>query len=114
MAMASTTSSTSDTVVNWIKSLKEFPPLPYEALMEHLNKSGRKEFGSKCYKFYAESFIHDVFVSVSDMNKNTFKAKARCYRSQRKNESPHNIFINFKKHENNLCVDGATCSCKAG
>ena len=52
----------------------------------------KKDIGSKGYKFFTESYIHDVYVGY-DEGAGHATIKASCFRSQRKNEEPHKLSL---------------------
>ena len=61
------------------------------------------------YRFFVQGYLHKL--SVSEHHGDVV-AKAKCFRSMRKNEAPHAL---------NVCFDAATklislssCNCKAG
>lgn len=98
---------------SWTKSLKDLPSITYDVIQSHLSKTGRSVVGEKGYKFFAESFIHEVF--AAKLGENLHKLKAKCYRSQRKNEKPHELHIEILKNiDGNIKVGNGSCSCKAG
>jgi len=74
-----------------------------------LEKGGKKHAGEKSYKFFREGYVFDVYVAASSPK----VAKSRCYRSLKKNEEPHFIYIYFKDDELAL-VEKAHCSCVGG
>ena len=75
---------------------------------------GKKDIGSKGYKFFTESCIHDVYVGYEEGAGHT-TIKASCFRSQRKNEKPHKLSLKCGSGENgDAKVLETSCSCKAG
>ena len=102
----------------WVKSLSLLPKILYPNIQEHLKGCSKKNIGEKGYKYFVESYIHDVHVAVIPGRTQVSKVKARCYRSQKKSETPHSM-------ELDVCGNGgdeggqtkilkAKCSCKAG
>lgn len=71
----------------------------------------KKQFSSlsteKGYKYFLEGYIHNVKIDVSREEK---IVKAKCYRSQRKSEKPHDVYVCLLSSE----ISEAQCSCKAG
>ncbi|XP_068728761.1 uncharacterized protein [Montipora capricornis] len=65
------------------------------------------------YKFFHESYIHDVEVRLAMNDDEGVTIRAKCYRSMKKNEEPHNLLVVFKR-EREPCVDSFRCSCAAG
>ena len=76
----------------------------------------RKCYVDKSWKFFKESYIHDVYVTSAPVtDTGNFFAKARCYRSLKKHEQPHFMFFRFiAKGDKTVSVLQAHCSCKAG
>ncbi|XP_070537197.1 uncharacterized protein [Ptychodera flava] len=111
-------SPTSDisSVHKWTSSCESLPVgFSYVQVMNHVKKSG-KIFGDyvekpldKGYKFFYENYVHDVKISKTDTK---CLVKGKCYRSQKKNETPHFVSLS-------LCLETAEvldskCSCVAG
>ena len=64
--------------------------------------------------FFTESDIHDVYVGY-DEGAGHATIKASCFRSQRKNEEPHKLFLKCGRGDNgDAKVLETSCSCKAG
>ncbi|XP_056016152.1 uncharacterized protein LOC125677134 [Ostrea edulis] len=81
-----------------------------EETIKTLNKSeGCKEV-SKGYKYFSEKYISDIRVYKLD---DGCVVKARSYRSQKKNESPHTIEIHLKSGPI-FERDDSSCSCPIG
>ena len=57
----------------------------------------KKEIGEKGYKFFTENYIDDVFLKEEDGRVGTCEVKGRCYRSQKKNETPHTVKLKIAK-----------------
>ncbi|KXJ17593.1 hypothetical protein AC249_AIPGENE24412 [Exaiptasia diaphana] len=70
--------------------------------------SGSKEL-SKGIKYYSEKFIRDVKLLPSS---DRIGIQARCYHSQRKNETPHSIKITMSPSQPEVLE--AVCSCSIG
>ena len=60
------------------------------------------------YIYFSESYIHDIKVCGESCG--NVSVEAKCWRSLRKNETPHKLCTDFK---NEKLVE-ACCSCKAG
>lgn len=67
------------------KSLVISPKITYNTICEHLKGCAIKQIGEKGYKFFVESYIHDVHVATCF---DTAKVKSRCHRSQKKKVNP--------------------------
>ncbi|XP_077974294.1 uncharacterized protein LOC144429919 [Styela clava] len=88
--------------------LKYLPDFSFDDVTEYAEKhAGNGNSTKRGYKYFWESFIHDYKV-FQDGQK--FLIKARCYRSQRKNEPPHSLFVTLRRNN----VLSATCSCTVG
>ncbi|XP_046577620.1 uncharacterized protein LOC124285440 [Haliotis rubra] len=74
-----------------------------------LTISGKSQMG-KGYKYFSEAYIHGL--RVVPTGNGDVRVTALCYRSQRKNESPHQVEIYFSCDP--LTVETATCSCAIG
>lgn len=70
-------------------------------------KSWTSKQNSRGYQFFAEGYIHDVFTHESDSI-----IKAKCYRSQKKNATPHRLHIQFSAAMDSILE--AHCTCEAG
>ena len=86
----------------------------YLNIVEHAKKTGRDAKSyvekplKKGYKFFYENYCHDVCCRFND---NEIHVKGKCFRSQRKNERPHNVTVTLSVTGN---VKNAKCSCAAG
>ena len=49
----------------WTKNLRLLPKFTTQQIQTHLEGYGKKDIGSKGYKFFTESYIHDVYVRFS-------------------------------------------------
>lgn len=100
--------------LNWTKTLRPLPKFTIEQIHNHLEDCGKKDIGSKGYKFFTESYIHDVYVGY-DEGAGHATIKASCFRSQRKNEEPHKLSLKCGRGDNaDAKVLETSCSCKAG
>ena len=105
----------------WTKNLCVLPNFSTEQIEKPVQGCGKKEIGSKGYKFFSENFIHDAYVgfkrsegSLAENGICTISIKARCFRSQRKNEEPHNLMLKCKAdNRGSATVIATLCSCKA-
>ena len=98
----------------WTKSLQNLAKVSSITIANHLKGCGKREIGEKGYKFFTENYIHGVFVKKEDGGGGTCEVKGRCYRSQKKNETPHTVKLKIAEREGRGNVEGAECSCKAG
>ena len=81
-------------------------------IAKHQEHCPRTTAATKSYNFFCESYIHDVYVAL--MN-GEWLVKGRCHRSQRKNETAHNIKLRFETRGSTSCdVSSSSCSCAAG
>jgi len=86
----------------------------YINIVDHAKQSGRNSSSyvekplEKGYKFFYENYCHDVLCGQND---GEVHVKGKCYRSQKKNQTPHNVLIKLSKSGN---VNMARCSCAAG
>lgn len=64
---------------------------------------------SRGYKFFVEGFIHDVWINESKPS-----VKAKCFHSQKRNEKPHNLVLEFRKENDFLNLKECHCSCEVG
>ncbi|PFX14395.1 Receptor-type tyrosine-protein phosphatase F [Stylophora pistillata] len=62
----------------------------------------------KAYKFFAEPYLHEIKVSYTT---DYVARTAKCFRSMKKTESPHNISANIELKDKSL---SGKCSCVAG
>ncbi|XP_052798027.1 uncharacterized protein LOC128230070 [Mya arenaria] len=76
---------------------------------DNKTSSGEKSI-DKGFKYYSESYIQDLKVSKTD---NGCRLDGKCYRSQRKNENPHQLNVSFKNDEN-IEITSSWCSCPIG
>ena len=98
--------------VSWTKSLACLPKFSYFVIHDHLKDCGKKEIGDKAYKFFLENYVHDVY--VCQLSESVSIVRARCHRSQRKNEDPHKLQIEVTDRNGEANISRAKCSCKAG
>ena len=100
--------------LNWTKTLRPLPKFTIEQIHNHMEDCGKKDIGSKGYKFFTESYIHDVYVGY-DEGAGHATIKASCFRSQRKNEEAHKLSLKGGRGDNaDAKVLETSCSCKAG
>ncbi|KAG5863560.1 hypothetical protein JTB14_021826 [Gonioctena quinquepunctata] len=93
---------------DWSKDISRFQAFSFGSAEKFfISKSWTCRQGSRGYKFFAESYIHDVFAHKTD-----FIIKAKCYRSQKKSESQHRLHLQFSPSMDAV-VEGH-CTCEAG
>ena len=63
--------------------------------------------------FFIEGYLHDV-VAHHHVESQTFYLKALCYRSLRKSEPPHKLWLAISTKQPNFDVLGSSCTCVAG
>lgn len=61
----------------------------------------------KGLNYFTQGYIHDIKIFNSD---ESVQAAARCWRSMRKNQSPHRLHLEIK----NDSINESHCSCKVG
>ena len=111
MATASSTHVPRD---GWLKDTKCLPRMfGHDCIMQHIQKSGKHSMYvekplQKGYRFFFENYVHNIEAVKQE---SFVYVRARCYRSQRKNESPHSINIRLSDDGH---VADAKCSCAAG
>ncbi len=72
----------------------------------------------KALNYYTQGYIHDIRIATTERDvtgpstssSNSVHVRGRCWRSMRKNESPHTVFLDIGREK----VSDAHCSCKAG
>jgi len=108
----STKTSGSINDIKWTKSLLKLQKLGSGTVTSFLENTGKKELGPKGYKLFVENYVHDVYTASLPADSTTMTlVKARCFRTQRKNEIPHSLQITIDANgESHNC----NCSCKAG
>ena len=113
MASQSGISSDENSLV-WTKNLSFLPKFTTEQIQKHLEGCSKKDIGSKGYKFFTESYIHDVYVAHDPGARGKTIVKGLCYRSQRKSEEPHKLSLKCESDDNGVAnVVQTFCSCKA-
>nr|XP_022300975.1 uncharacterized protein LOC111109184 [Crassostrea virginica] len=99
-------SSSSATATAFTKDLSLVPEITFafveEFIKSHSTSSGKEQM-TKGFKYYSEQYVHSVSVYEDDEG---CLVKGKCYRSQRKNESPHDVkvLINHEKVEYSFCT----------
>ncbi|XP_045214744.1 uncharacterized protein LOC123564895 [Mercenaria mercenaria] len=99
----------SSSSLNWSKKLNEIPKFTILQIADYIKVRGKNRAFEKGYNFFIESYVHDAFVCKTDSK---FLVKAKCWRSQKKNELPHILSAEICLKESNV-LDGQ-CSCIAG
>ena len=104
------------------KILDDLPPFTYNTIVKYVRNSGKNIQNSPHYmvmkpfergvNFFIEGYLHNVLVKLHEGSK-TFYIRALCYRSLRKNESPHKIRIAIST-EQPYDVLASSCTCVAG
>ena len=85
--------------IQWWKSLSfdekfEFSfEVYYRKIQKHLEGCGKKDVGSKGYKVFTVSYIHDVYVINDQRARGKKILKGLCFRRQRKSEEPHKLSL---------------------
>lgn len=92
------------------KSLQCLSNFKFDVAAMFLKENGfMQRNNSKGYKFFCEGYVHDTWTFCGDIN---IEVKAKCYKSQKKNDDPHRLCLIMQKGSNNI-ID-ANCSCEAG
>ena len=100
-----------------MRSSPNFSPITW---VNWLGKGGKKNAGDKSWKFFKGGYIHDIYIGnelnemPSSESPQLFYCRARSYRSLRKNEEPHYLFIESCSQDNRASISHAHCSCKGG
>ena len=66
-----------------------------------------KKASEKGLNYFTQGYIHEM--KISDVH-GTVRVDAKCWRSMRKNQPPHNLHIEIGKDT----LSESYCSCKAG
>ncbi|XP_070549356.1 uncharacterized protein [Ptychodera flava] len=96
----------------WTRCLFRLPELSYgevETFVKREAKTPRRTL-QRAHKFFFEEYIHKYEVQVFD---NGVKIRAKCYRSLKKNESPHSILVTLSG-TSPCAISHWQCSCAAG
>ena len=80
--------------LNWTTTLRPLPKFTIEQIHNHLEDCGKKDIGSKGYKFFTESYIHDVYVGY-DEGAGHATIKASCFRSKKKLTGLHDSYSSW-------------------
>jgi len=72
-------------------SLEKVPKVSFITIAKHLTGCGKKEVGEKGYKFFAENYIHNVFVKEDD--RGSCFVKALCFRSSTRSSTRSKYYI---------------------
>ena len=104
------------------KMLDDLPPFTYNSIVKYVRNSGKNIQHSPDYmvmkpfergvNFFIEGYLHNVLVKLHKGSK-TFYIRALCFRSLRKNESPHKIRLAIST-EQPYDVLASSCTCVAG
>lgn len=94
----------------YTRDLSLVPDISFSFVEKFIQKSssssGREQM-TKGFKYYSEEFVHSVAVYQDETG---CLVKGKCFRSQKKNDSPHDVKI-LITHDN---VHSAFCSCTIG
>ncbi|KAK3099804.1 hypothetical protein FSP39_010007 [Pinctada imbricata] len=93
--------------------LSSLPDLNFsfvESFLEKQSKSSGREQMNKGFKYYSEGYIHAIKL-YPDESTDICTVKGKCYRSQKRNESPHEIEIVVHKDKT---ISSSNCSCTIG
>ena len=61
----------------------------YRKIQKHREGCGKKDIRSKIYKFFTESYIHDVYVAHDQGARGKKNLKGSCLEASEKSEEPH-------------------------
>lgn len=109
--------------LNFTKCFSEVPQFVPATWADWISTAGKGDTGNKSWKFFKEGYIHDIYVGLRDLGQASGSTvtnvkpnviRARCHRSMKKNEEPHNVYISFEKGKNRAKLISGHCSCKAG
>jgi hypothetical protein len=85
--------------------------LPHVVNIEYFkDKSLTGRSKEQGYNYYILGYIHSV--NLCKINDDEVDIKAKCYKSMRKNEPPHKVYITVRINEK--YISDSSCSCVAG
>ena len=94
--------------LRWCKSFLGLR-YPFSAFVTKLGSIGTARLDSRSFGFAAEGYVHDVYIVKS--NSGIWHCKAKCWRSNHRNERPWPIGIKF---DSATTLQSARCDCAAG
>ena len=101
--------ATSTKSLNWTNKLNGISKFSIIQISDYIKENGNNRAFDKGYNFFIESYIHEAFVCKDDKK---FMVKAKCWRSQRKNEAPHMVSADICLKDGKVFC--GRCSCIAG
>lgn len=94
------------------KSLLDLLDFNFLIADSFFDSKGRKDRNVKRgYKFFSEGYVHEIWTRTLE---DKIHVKAKCYKSQKKNEHPHTLSMDLKKEVPAIAITKAHCSCEAG
>ena len=64
--MASQSGARGENDLVWTKNLRLLPKFTTEQIQKYLEGCAKKDIGSKGYKFFTESYIHNVYIAYDN------------------------------------------------
>ena len=89
----------------------------YQNISQKAHQNISQKAQQKGLNYYLQGYVHDIKIFVSSPTSSDSLTKvtlvsAKCWRSMRKNDRPHNISFTLKNAEE--LIEDSHCSCKAG
>ena len=92
--------------IGWTKSFQNVPEFVPATWADWLTSGGKKQEGDKSWKFFKEGYVFDIYVGQIDGFDKLF-FRARSYRSLRKNEDAHYLYLVVSEKDSKASVDCA-------
>lgn len=93
--------------INWTKSLLGLKIQP-STVTSYLSSISVERINSRSWGFYQAGYVHNVYIAKQD---DMWHLKAECYHSQRANDTPHAIKMEFDSPTH---LKTSHCSCVVG
>lgn len=109
------TSSDSVELEFWHKNITKIPKVTNSFVEDFAEKNlPIKATVTRGYKFFHEEYIHDIEVKLCKEEDSGVVARAKCFRSMKKNEDPHKLSVVFESSSIEASINKYMCSCAAG
>lgn len=100
----------SNDVINSVANLSDLPHDLSPTLLQHVSLKS-KQVG---FKYFSEGYIHDVkMYKIGIDAEDAISMKCKCYRSMKKNEKPHQVFLDITSKTPGRILT-SHCTCQAG
>lgn len=104
---------TNTDTLSWSQDTGDIPKMfTFVDILNYSKKSGKNYYVEKPidrgYAFFHDGYVHNQSVTN---NKSIVTVKAKCYRSMKKSEKPHDLLVTLKSDGS---VQEGKCSCVAG